>query len=75
MTENLSTWRAWSRDEAAGILGVPVAQVDAAIRRGELPVARIGKHIRIADSALRRFAGQDAATDTTVYAKTAERAA
>lgn len=62
MTENLSpAWRAWSRHEAADILGVPVAQIDAAIRNGDLDAKRIGKHIRIADSALRRFAGQDPA--------------
>ena len=60
MTENLSlTWRAWTRHEAAEILAVPVAQVDAAIRNGDLQARRIGKHVRIADSALRRFAGQD----------------
>lgn len=52
-------WRAYSRPEAAAILGVSVKQVDAAIARGDLDHVRIGKHVRISDSALRRFAGQD----------------
>lgn len=60
MKENTpAAWRAWSREEAADILGVPVSQIDAAIRSGDLDARRIGKHIRIADSTLRRFAGQD----------------
>jgi excisionase family DNA binding protein len=53
------TWRAHTRQQAAEHLQVPIAQVDAAIRRGDLPCVRVGKHIRIADAALRRFAGQD----------------
>lgn len=51
-------WCAHTRQEAALILRVPVCQIDAAIRRGDLDVSRIGKHVRIADSELRRFAKQ-----------------
>ena len=50
-------WRAYSRIEAAAILHVPVRQIDAAIRRGELAHFRVGKHVRITDVALRQFAG------------------
>lgn len=53
-----TTWRAWSKEEAAGILGVPVDEISAAIRRRELPAVHIGQYLRIADSALRQFAGQ-----------------
>lgn len=56
-----TTWQAHTRIGAAAILGVPVSQVDAAIRRGDLRAVRIGKHVRIADSALREFAGQSLA--------------
>jgi excisionase family DNA binding protein len=51
-------WCAHTRQQAAQILHVPVSQIDAAIARGDLTPTRIGKHIRIPDSELRRFAGQ-----------------
>jgi len=51
-------WCAYTRQEAALILRVPVCQIDAAIRRGDLEVSRIGKHVRISDSELRKFAKQ-----------------
>lgn len=54
------TWRAYSQKTAAAILEVPVGQIEAAVRDGKLDHFRVGKHIRISDSALRRFAGQDA---------------
>lgn len=57
-------WRAYDRQQAASILRVPIGQIDAAIRRGDLDVVRIGKHIRISDSALRRFAGQEPLQET-----------
>lgn len=56
--DSAATWRAWSRQEAARILDVPVKQIDAAIRRGDLTATRIGKHVRIPDSALRALVGQ-----------------
>jgi excisionase family DNA binding protein len=61
--ENNATadWRAYTRQEAAGILHVPVNQVDAAIHRGELAHFRVGKHVRITDVALRQFAGLEPA--------------
>jgi len=50
-------WQAYSRQQAAQILRVPVWQIDAAIRRGELAAFKVGKHVRITDTALRKFAG------------------
>ena len=55
------SWRAYTRQQAAAVLQVPVKQVDAAIRRGDLACVRVGRHVRIADAALQRFAGQDVA--------------
>lgn len=55
-----AVWPVHTRHEAAAILHVPVSQIDAAIRRGELAAVRVGKHVRIADSALRAFVGQGA---------------
>lgn len=60
-TATPATWQAYSRQDAAQILGVTVSAVDAVIRRGELTTFRVGKHIRITDAVLRRFAGQDVA--------------
>lgn len=55
----VANWRAHTPRQAADIMHVPVGQIYGAIQRGELEAVRIGKHIRISDSALRRFAGQD----------------
>ena len=55
-------WKAHSQREAADIVGVPPTQIAAAIKRGDLGHVRIGRHIRIADSELRRFVGQAPAT-------------
>lgn len=63
MSQPEPRWRAYSRREAAEVLRVPVSQIDAAISRGDLDYVRIGKHIRISDSSLRRFAGQDQLQD------------
>lgn len=56
-------WKAYSPKTASEITELPVSQIFAAIRRGDLDAVRVGKHWRIADSSLRRFVGQDAAQE------------
>ena len=56
-----AAWQVHTRQEAADALKVPVGQIDAAIQRGELEAFRVGKHLRITDVALRKFAGLDEA--------------
>lgn len=60
-TASLPEWRAYSKEDAAAVVGVPVPTIEAAIRRGDLEARRLGKHWRISDSALRRWVGQDPA--------------
>jgi excisionase family DNA binding protein len=54
--------------EVADLLRVDVRTVYAAVQRGELPAARIGRQYRISREALQEWAGRSATREDREYA-------
>jgi excisionase family DNA binding protein len=58
---SLATGRLWLRvGEAAELVGLGKTTINAAIRRGDLHVARVGRAVRVPVEELRRWASAQA---------------
>ena len=58
MKEQISPAQYLRRSKAAAMLDVCIPIIDGMIRRGELPVVRVGRRLRIPASALNSLANQ-----------------